>query len=258
MFHTHLRKLLVTAGLIWACAAPVQAAEIKAVTQNLPPFSMMVDGKVGGFSNELLDLMLKESGVKLTNREILPWVRAYAMAQQEPNTLIYTMARTPDREKLFQWVGPISKRRIYLYKRSDRKDIAINTFDDARKYTIGVLKESASAKELMQQGFEVGKQLDLALDDEINMKKFRAKRFDLLVSMDWTAIFNAAGAGMSANELEPAFLLDDRLEYWYGLSLKTDPVVAQQLNVALDKIKKDGRYAKLTKKYLPDVKPKAK
>lgn len=253
-----ISQCLLIAGLLGALTQAAQAVELKAVTQNLPPFSSLVDGKVVGFSNELLDLVLKESGHTLASKELQPWVRAYAMAQEQPNTLIYTMARTPERQSLFQWVGPISKRRIYLYKHRDRKDINLKSLDDARRYTIGVLRESASAKELVESGFEVGKHLDLALDDEVNMKKFRARRFDLLVAMDWTTVYNAPKWGLSATEIEPAFLLDDKLEYWYGLNLKSDPGIAKQMNLALEKIRSDGRYAALVKKYLPDVKSKAK
>lgn len=253
-----LTSSLLSGALAWACLSASQATELKALTQNLPPFSSLVDGKVVGFSNELLDLIVKESGNTLGSKELLAWARAYSIAQEQENAIVYTMARTPERETLFHWVGPISKRRIFLYKHSDRKDIALKSFDDARKYKIGVLRDSASAKDLVQRGFQIDKELDLALDDELNMKKFRARRFDLLVSMDFAAMYNGPKAGLATDELEPAFLLDDSLDYWYGLSLKSSPVIAKQLNTALEKIKKDGRYAALMKKYLPEAKRRAK
>lgn len=258
---TFLRKVgkLMLAGFFaCSCWQVLMAIELKALTQNLPPFSYIAGGKVVGFSNELLDLIANESANTITSRELLPWVRAYSMVQERENTILYTMTRTLEREALFRWVGPICKRRIYLYKLRDRKDIVLKTFDDVRKYKIGVLRESASAKDLIMKGLQVGSDLDLALDDEANMKKFRAHRFDLLVSMDFAAMYNAPRAGLATDELEAAFLLDDSLDYWFGLSLKTNPIIAKQLNGALEKIKKDGRYATLIKKYLPEVKHAAK
>lgn len=233
------------------------ALEISALTESLPPLNYEQDGRVVGFSSDLLDLIAKESDVTV-HKQLLPWSRAYDMVGRQANTLIYSMARTPEREPLFQWVGPISSRRILLYKQSDRADISIKTLNDARHYRIGVARESAAAKGLINQGFAVngaqdvlGPGLDLGAHDESNMKKFIAKRFDLLVSLDWAAAYNAKNAGLGADDLQAVWVLDESSSYWYGLNIATDPEVARRLNAALQKVKNDGRYLVLKQKYLP-------
>lgn len=235
------------------------ALELSALTEPLPPLNYEVDGKVVGFSSELLDLMAREADVTV-NKQILPWPRAYDMVGRLSNTLIYSLARTPERESQFQWVGPIGARRILLYKHSDRTDISIKSLDDARAYRIGVARESAAAKALVKQGFpinglqdELGPGLDLGAHDESNMKKFIARRFDLLVSLDWAAAYNAKNAGLGPDDLQAVWVLDEGLTYWYGLNLATDPEVARKLNAALQRIKADGRYQQLKQKYLPRV-----
>ncbi|MBV5337230.1 MAG: transporter substrate-binding domain-containing protein, partial [Deltaproteobacteria bacterium] len=57
-------------------------------------------------------------------------------------------------------------------------------------------------------------------------------------------------SGLNPNDIQPALLLDDSFEYWYGINLTTDPEIVNKLNQALQKIKKDGRYLKLQQKYL--------
>jgi len=250
------RCVLLTLLLAPLCAA---ALEISALTESLPPLNYEVDGKVVGFSSELLDLMAKEAELPIT-KQVLPWSRAYDMVGRHSNTLIYSLARTPERETLFQWVGPISSRRILLYKLSDRTDISIRTLDDARAYRIGTTRESAAAKSLIKLGFAInglqdvpGPGLDLAAHDESNMKKFIAKRFDLLVSLDWAAAYNARNAGLGPDDLQAVWVLDESLSYWYGLNPATDPEVAKKLNAALQKIKNDGRYLQLKQKYLSKI-----
>jgi polar amino acid transport system substrate-binding protein len=83
------------------------------------------------------------------------------------------------------------------------------------------------------------------------MKKFVAKRFDLLVSLDWAAAYNARNAGLSPDDYQAVWVLDESLSYWYGLNLATDPEVARRLNAALQKVKNDGQYLLLKQKYLP-------
>lgn len=257
-----LVKLLIRVGAATAlllALTPAFALEISALTESLPPLNYEQDGKVVGFSSELLDLMAKEANITVA-KQVLPWPRAYDMVGRQSNTLIYSLARTPEREALFNWVGPISARRIVLYRLSDRSDISLKSLDDARAYRIGVVRESASAKGLIKMGFpinglqdEMGPGLDLGVQDESNMKKFMARRFDLLVSLDWAAAYNAKNVGLSPDDLQPALVLDESLSYWYGLSLRTDPEVAKKLNAALQKIKNDGRYLQLKQKYLPKV-----
>jgi len=236
---------------------PAAALEVSALTEALPPLNYEMNGKVVGFSSELLDLMTRESGISIS-KKLLPWARAYELVTRQGNTLIYSMARTPERETLFQWVGPISARRILLYKLADRTDISIRTLDDARQYRIGVVRESAAAKGLLQQGFvlngpqdALGPGLDLGPHDESNMKKFIARRFDLLVSLDWAAAYNARNAGLGPDDYQAVWVLDESLSYWYGLNLGTDPEVARSLNAALQKLKNDGQYLLLKQKYLP-------
>lgn len=225
------------------------AEQLNALTEYLPPLNYEQDGKIAGFSTELLDLIALEAGLKI-NKEILPWPRAYSRAQKEANTLIYSMVRTPEREAQFQWLGPISSRRIMLYKLSNRKDIVIKKLDDARVYQIGAVRESESTKNLIRLGFD---KLDLATDDENNMRKFKHGRFDLLLSLDWSAAFNAKKLAIK-NEIVPVQLVMNQADYWFGISKRTDPAIVRKMNLALNKIRKDGRLDKLRQQYLSDKK----
>ncbi len=74
--------------------------------------------------------------------------------------------------------------------------------------------------------------MDLGLNDQINVKKFLAKRFDLLVMLDWAAAYNARTEGLDPEEFQPVLVLDDASSYWYGVSLGTSPEVVKKLNAA--------------------------
>lgn len=250
----HRLFVVLLASLVGlAPASQLAAVELNALTEPLPPLNYEQNGKIVGFSSELLDMLAKDCGLTL-HKNILPWARAYQMAQQQKNTILYSLVRTPERESLFQWVGPISKRRIYLYKSSRRTDISLAYIEDAKRFQIGAVQESAAVKTLLKRGFQVGKELDLAIDDDKNMRKFKAGRFDLLLSLDWAAMYNAKQNNMNVDELEPAILVDDSSEYWFGISLETSPQIVAQLNGALLQAKKDGRLTALTRRYLPENK----
>lgn len=242
--------LLCCAGTL---AQPsVALPPLQALTESLPPLNYEQDGKVIGFSSEVLDLLAKESGLTIS-KTLLPWARAYQQAQQGPNKILYSLVRTPEREALFHWIGPISKRRIYLYRHAARTDIKLKSLDDATAYMIGTAQGSAAMNFLLARGFEVGVQLDPAQDDARNMKKFKAQRFDLLLSLDWAAMYNARQNGMDSQALVPALLVDDSNDYWFGVSLGTDPRILSKLESAMARIRKDGRLQALVRHYLPST-----
>lgn len=260
LFATCLHRLALAWLLAASACGQAAAADVEALTETLPPLSYEVNGRVVGFSSELLDMMALDAGISM-KKQVLPWQRAYEIVGRQSNTLIYSLVRTPEREALFQWVGPISTRRMMVYKHRDRTDIAVKTLDDARAYRIGVTLESAAARSLAQQGFPraggqpmqasgPGAGLDMGLNDQINVKKFLARRFDLLVMLDWAAAYHARNEGLDPEEFQPVLVLDDASSYWYGVSLSTPPEVAKRLNAALQKIKSDGRYQQLRQKYL--------
>jgi polar amino acid transport system substrate-binding protein len=248
-----LACLLLSPVVGRSASAPVV---LTAFTERLPPLNMDVDGQVTGFSSELLDMMAAEAGV-VVRKQVLPWTRAYDRALRQSDAVLYSLVRTPERESQFRWVGPISPRRIVLYRWADRNDIALKNLDDARPYRIGTTLESAATKLLEKSGFAAipaldaaGGGLELGVNDETNMRKFIARRFDLLVSLDWAAAYNAKNAGIDPTLLVPALVLDESASYWFGFHPAADPDILRRMDQALLKSKADGRYNQLRQKYL--------
>ena len=92
-------------------------------TEESPPFNMTVSGKVVGASTEAVEEMAKRAGITI-KISMLPWERAYDFAQKEPNSCVYSTTRTPPREALFKWVGPLVSDKWVLYAKNDAKPIA--------------------------------------------------------------------------------------------------------------------------------------
>jgi polar amino acid transport system substrate-binding protein len=252
--HLRLLRLLFLSALLphsvaSALVNPPAPVQLRALTEALPPLNYELNGQVTGFSSDLLDVLALEAGITV-QKQLLPWARAYRMALDDADTVIYSLVRTPEREALFQWVGPISPRKIVLYRMTLRKELAVTRLDEVRAYKVGVVRESAAAKALINKGFTVDKELELALDDTTNMRKFKAGRFDFLVSLDWAAAYNTQQHDIPPSDLTPVLVLDEQSEYWFGVSLRTDPLIVRRLNDALVKVRRDGRLKTLVRRYM--------
>jgi polar amino acid transport system substrate-binding protein len=134
------------------CAHEAGAQAIHAVTETGSQ-TMIVDGKVVGPLTEGVRLILKNAGLADYRISVYPWARAYRTALHEPNTLIYPLARTPTREGLFKWVGEMQTVHYHFVKLADRKDIVIKRLEDAKPYSIGVVRDDIRHQYLQTHGF---------------------------------------------------------------------------------------------------------
>lgn len=145
----------------------VQAAPLNVMTEDYPPFNMQGEGgKIVGLSTEVVEELFKRAGVeyKLT---LMPWKRAYEDTLGTPNTALYSTTRTPEREALFKWVGPLVNNN-WVFFSSSTANITVSSLDDAKQYSVGGYNGDAAAEYLKAQGFT---KLQLAANDTANVKK---------------------------------------------------------------------------------------
>ncbi|MDE1462669.1 substrate-binding periplasmic protein, partial [Spartinivicinus poritis] len=159
-----------------------------AMTDHYPPFEYIEDGSPRGISIEILNLILKKLDIEVSIR-FMPWSRAYKIATTTPNTMLMTMSKTEERDQYFEWVGPIYKTQVKVYRLQSRKNINLVDIDAAKNYRVGTVRGYASEKLLLSNGFSFGDNLFSASDSDINFQKLLGKRIDLLVSNDLTIVY---------------------------------------------------------------------
>ena len=247
----HIRILLL--ALLASLALPAMALdEIRIVTEELPPYNMTQDGRVTGMSTDVVQAVMKEVGIQATIQS-MPWARAYDIALNSENVLIYSITRTPQREKLFKWVGIIAPTHWYLFSRPER-NIKLGSLDDARKYQIATVKEDAGEQYLVSKGFVVGKNLQSNNRYEYNYEKFKAGRVDLWISIELNALYLMRQAGDDPNRMAARALILPDLGGQDGLnmafSLKTPDALVERFRKGLDTIRKNGTYDAIVKKWM--------
>jgi len=100
--------LVVWLSFISLCFADEVDDEIRqlsVITEQFPPLNYEQNGQLTGSSSEILKLMYQQLKIEMPEIEVLPWTRAYKLAQSSDAVLLYTLSRTVAREDMFQWVG---------------------------------------------------------------------------------------------------------------------------------------------------------
>ena len=172
--------------------------------------------------------------------------------KKAPNILIAAMHRNEERKNLFNWVGPICPREIWLYKLTSREDIVLRSLEDAKSYQIGVGRKSSSAEYLIKNGFIENINLQLTTLEIQNIKKLFVGRIDLVpfnkAEMAWHLKKLTPPATMQM--VTPVFLMSGGSQYFIALSKQVPDSIIFKLQKALDQMKQDGRYKKIWQKYM--------
>lgn len=246
--------------MFWRCArilvlailgnlAPAQPLTI--YTEISPPDQFLgPDGKLTGFAVELVqEIQKRTKGTEAI--QVVPWVRGYKEAQSKPNVVLFTMARTAERNALFSWVGPINEDVYYFFVRAD-SNLVIKSLEDARKlHMIGVYKEDVRDQYLTRAGFP---NLDRSVDEEVMVKKLMAGRIDALASTLEGFGQIARSAGFKREDFRETipFL---KVQTYIAFSKGTPEAAVKSWHLALETMKKDGSFAQLFKKYYPNLSP---
>ncbi len=222
------------------------AVELKFVTEDLPPLQYNNHGKpASGAMVDLIHLLKNEA--KLSGSiYIYPWARSYQMAKNEENVIIFSMFRSADREKHFQWVGKIYRIDSYLVALKSRQDIRVNNLNDAKAYTVGSIRDDLAENYLKERGFIEDKNLYLSSAYPVLWKMLYSGRTDLAFTNSLVWQYEIQHSGLDPNKIKFIYKIPDiPADLYIAASLPTKKNIVEKLQQALQRIKADGRYQKI-------------
>jgi polar amino acid transport system substrate-binding protein len=206
-----------------------------------PPANMLAGDEVIGREGEKIRDMLGRAGISY-KIGILPWKRAYTMAQRETYTCVYSTTRTPEREKQFKWVGPTDEAEWILMGRAGHR-FQLSNLEDARPLRIGTYNGDSRDEYLRARGFHV----EPVPNDASNPKKLMVDRIDL-----WAvSVRSASSASLQARfapDIVPV-LVFNRVKVYLACNTSVPDAMIERMNMALDMMRRDGSFARLERKY---------
>ena len=123
-------RLIYLLMLVFCCHEAAAAQPIRLMTEEFAPFQHYENGKLTGLSVEIVQAVQKEIG-SLDTMAVYPWNRGLRLLAKSTHSALFSMARTPEREDKFKWVGPLSELRIYFFKKTGNP-IDIKSMDAER------------------------------------------------------------------------------------------------------------------------------
>ncbi|MGW8464249.1 substrate-binding periplasmic protein [Pseudomonas sp. CLCA07] len=247
-----LLLVLASASLLFingARAAESPSTDLVLLTENFPPYNMAKNGKnfaqgenIDGIAVDIVREMFKRTDITYSLTLRFPWERVYKLALENPGYGAFVMARLPDRERLFKWVGPIGPDDWIMLAKAD-SNITLETLDDARKYKIGAYKGDAIAMTLAKQGLKPV----VVLRDQDNAKKLVSGQIDLWATGDPAGRYLARQEGVSGLKTVLRF---NSAELYLALNKDVPDETVAKLQAALDQLRKEGKVDEIMARYL--------
>ncbi|MEJ1297303.1 MAG: ABC transporter substrate-binding protein [Candidatus Sedimenticola sp. (ex Thyasira tokunagai)] len=235
-----LASLLV--GILFS-SANVMADPFKNLTfltENYAPYNYSKDGKLQGISIGLMLRIFKRAGSSKTVNDIqlLPWARAYRLAQDKKNTVLFVMTRTKSRENMFKWVGPITPTTIAVIAKKSLR-AKIDNFTDLNKYKIGAIRDDIGELLLKKNGLS-SSNIHLTNSSVSTAKMLASGRIDMWAYESQVALWNLMEIGENSDDYEVLYLLEESMLY-IALQKDTDDTVVTSMQEALDAVVKQEK-----------------
>ena len=238
-----MKKLfLIAASMVLLTGQSILSADLTILTENLPPLNYLDNGTLVGPSVEIVKEIQKRVGSQ-EQIQVYPWARAYKMALEEENVILFGMTYTDVRKDKFKWVGPLATKRDILVAKKG-SGIKIKDLEDAKKVkSIGTLLDDTRGRLLKRNGFS---NLEPVSDEQLNAKKLAIGRIDL-----WA--YKIPGlrtvcdlAGVVYTEFEEVYHLRE-IDLMIAFSKKTSDSIVQKWRDAFNEMLADGTIMQIRK-----------
>jgi len=149
--------LILSVSLFAWCASTIKSdaakpGGLKIYTEAYPPLNFAEKGKVTGLATEVVQELIKRTSTG-ADIQLVTWEEGYKAVMEKPNVALFTVAMTPERKPLLQWVGPIALVNANFYARKG-SDFGIRLLEDAKRIpNIVVVKEDYTEQLLKKEGF---------------------------------------------------------------------------------------------------------
>lgn len=255
------RRQLGLLGLAWtleglaATSTPAPAASsaagvrLRLLSEEFPPINFTEAGQPSGLAVEVVQHVMLRLG-QVVPIEFLPWARAYRDAQGRQPVALFSAARIPEREKLFQWAGPIVTFYSSFYARAGAE--RLKRFDDARHVEdVLVVRDWYTAQQLATEGF---RNLRPVSDPVQGLRMLLAGRSSLFATERISMPSTLQSAGIDPGALAEVYTYASSDGY-IAFSPGTPRRVVAAWQREIDAMKRDGSFQAIYKRWLPQDSP---
>ncbi|WP_434610481.1 substrate-binding periplasmic protein [Pseudomonas sp. R1-7] len=220
--------------------------QYQVVTEEWAPYNYVEHDQVTGMTTEIVRAIMRLTGDHF-EISVQPSMRATQVLKNRPKTIMYSLFRTPEREPLYKWVGPIVEESIHAYQRADSPPI--NTLEQLLHAPQITTRHAGLVPQTLQSlGFN---NLDKsATESRLLYRMLLAGRTSIIVGD------TAAGVAYYSRQLDiaPGTLRKIPIELYrsslyIAFSTDSDDQVIAAWSKALEQLRRSGELTRIQQRY---------
>lgn len=239
---------MVKAMLIFACSfwALSVNAKLTVMTEDFAPFGYYdSSGKLTGIGVEIVQHLMAELNIE-DEIQVLPWSRAIKELEVFPKRALFCVARTPNRNDKFEWVGPILSDGVYFYH-SKQFDSSKDDLESAKNWdNIAVTANYPEHQTLVNLGFE---NLWVTSLPNENARLLQYNRVTAMVAGEFAIPSLLKSQGIEASSVVRSNIQLFHIDLYIAFSKGTDPKVLQRWQQAFEEFQSTAKYHEIRQRY---------
>ncbi len=221
-------------------------------TEEYYPFNFQKNGSVEGLSVDILREVYTSLNENLTDEQVVlgSWESGYHRTMNQSGTAIFSMARSPEREDLFLWAGPILTEPNVIFTLT-AADSHISGPDDLAGLRIGAITDDIAALDLERLGCT---DIQYATDPKTLITDLEAGTIDGWAYAEDPGRYLIDQFAENPDMIEPVWTLKTN-DYYFAFNRETPRTLVDAFQRSLDRISTetgpDGktRYDRILEKY---------
>ncbi|WP_245590690.1 substrate-binding periplasmic protein [Nitratidesulfovibrio termitidis] len=252
-----LRAVLCVWAVLCVCiVCPPPADAFTLLTEDLPPFNFVQDNAARGPGVDIVMEVLRRNGLGASPGDIrvLPWPRAFQLALNTPDALLFCAARTPEREKLFKWVGPVMRVTVGTVVRKNSR-LSPRKWRDLQGLRVGTVRNTVGEQLLIEQGVPSA-MLHAATTPGDAVRMLVAGRVDVLAFNIHSTLYMMEQGNIDSAEYTVSMVLQ-KLDLYMAFNPDVDSALLDRLQSTLDALRCNGGspgasdFARMVQPYSP-------
>lgn len=241
------RSRLIAALLCLSLGSFANAGPYQVVTEEWAPYNYLEGVQLTGMTTEIVRAIMNLTGDDF-EVTLLPSMRASLILQTRSKTIMYSMFRTPERERLYKWVGPIAEESIHAWQRADTP--ALNTLEQLMQTAHITTRHAGLLPDTLQaRGFT---NLDRSATENRQLYlMLLAGRTDVIAGdTDVGVAYYSRQTGMPAGMLRQIPVELYRSQLFIAFSLDSEDTVVAAWSRALEQLRESGELERIKARYL--------
>ncbi|QHF02667.1 transporter substrate-binding domain-containing protein [Pseudomonas asturiensis] len=225
---------------------PARAERYQVVTEEWAPYNYEENNQLTGMTTEIVRAIMAVTGDEF-NIVMLPSMRASHTLKSRPKTILYSMFRTPEREHLYKWVGPIAEESIYPYQLASAPPItSLEQLLHAPQITT---RHAGLLPDMLQSlGF---KNLDKSATESVQLYRMllNGRTSIIIGDTDAGVVYRSRQLNIAPGTLRQIPIALYRSSLYIAFSQDCDDAVVASWAKALETLRESGELERIQRKY---------